>query len=183
MKTLMTAAVFAVFTFTGVAKADLPNLTGKPTTKVKKVTTSEVRDALEDAGYSPKANKNKDGKIISYSVEVKRGDTTITVYMYAAEGNRNIWFEVDMITLDERNPPTKELLLAFLGTHDQLWPAYLVYYPKTKGVQMAMSMSADDFNTATLKGNLDKMMDKFLIVADVFKKVKAAEEKAQSNKD
>ena len=183
MKTLMTAAVFALFAFAGSAKADLPNLTGNKPTTGKKVTTSELGDALEDAGYSPKAVKNKDKKVIGYEVEVKRGDTTITVYMYAAEGNRNLWLEVNMITLDEKNPPTQELLLAFLGTHDQLWPAYLVYYPKTKMVQMAMSMSADGFNSKALKGNLDKMMDKFLIVADVFKKVKTAEENAQKYKD
>ena len=76
---------------------------------------------------------------------------------------------------NDKDPATQELLLALLATHDELWPAYLVYYPTTKLVQLSMSMTAVGFGPATLRTNLEGMMDKLMIVAQAYKKVRDAE--------
>jgi hypothetical protein len=185
MKTLL-AAMFAVLTFAGVANA-LPPI-GRPAQTPEqnprqKITTAQLGEALEALGYTPERNRDKDGKVLGYYIDVKRGDTTVTMYLSVASNGMNLWIDVNMVTLDEKNPPTSELLLAFLGTHDQLWPAYLVYLPKTKMVQMAMSVSSAGFDSDALKAKLNTMMDKFLIVAEVYKKAKAEEQKAQRYKD
>lgn len=179
MKTLMTAVLFAALAATGFAHGDEPVKTTAPAKPaVTKVTTEELGAMLEKMGYAPRPRKDKDGKVTGYAVKLTRDSTTITVYLDVAGTGGNIWLSVNATKFTDKEPATPELLLAFLAAHDQLWPAYLVYYPETKWVELSMSMTAAGFGPATLRTNLDRMMDKFLIVAEAYKKARDAE-KAQ----
>lgn len=179
MKTLMTAVLLAALTATGFARGDEPAKTTAPAKPaVTKVTTEELGALLEKMGYAPRPRKDKDGKVTGYAVELTRDSTTITVYLDVSSTGGNIWLNAIVTVFDDKEPATPELLLAFLSTHDQLWPAYLVYYPKANLVQLAMSMSTAGSGPATLRTNLESMADKHLIVAKAYKKARDAE-KAQ----
>jgi|GEM_PF-2408890 len=182
MKTIITAAILTALSLTNFAKAEQPTPppgdTPNKQQTTKKLTTEELGEMLDNLGYATRPSKNKDGKIVGYYFDLSRGSTKITLYASVSAGT-NIWIDTNMITFDDKTPPTTEMLLAFLGTQDQLWPAYLVYYPKTKLVQMALSVEVAGLTPTILNKKIESMMDKFNIVLEAYKKVKAAEQKAQ----
>ncbi len=179
MKTLMTAVLLAALAATGFATGDEPAQPTAPAAPAApKVTTEYLGDTLEKAGYAPRPVKNKDGKVTGHAVDLHRGTGTFTVYLDVTSNGGHIWLNVYAIKFTDKELATPELLLALLATHDQLYPAYLVYYPETKWVELSMSMTTAGFGPVALRTNLDRMMDKLVIVAEAYRKVRAAEQKA-----
>ena len=179
MKTLMTAVLLAALAATGFAKGDAPTQTTAPAAPAApQLTTEYLGDTLEKAGYAPRPVKNKDGKVTGYFVDLTRGSTAATGYLHVTSNGGHIWLSFYAIKFTDKELATPELLLALLATHDQLYPAYLVYSPETKWVELSMSMTTAGFGPVALRTNLDRMMDKLLIVVEAYRKVRAAEQKA-----
>jgi hypothetical protein len=185
MKKFIVATLLAAFAFngTGMGETPAPAVPAAPATnnlpEVKNITIEDLGQMLDAMGYSPRPGKNKEGKTIGYYVDLSSNGATITAYVTV--GGTNVWIDTNCITYDEKNPATVPLLLGFLAEHDRLWPAYLNYYPKTKVMQLAQSVTGPVTSGALRKG-LDSFMQKFLIVRDAYVKVKQIEKEEAEEK-
>jgi len=121
-------------------------------------------------GFTPEVQRNKEGKIIGYQIQVTRGSSSVPISLALSPSGTRVWMQVGIVTFNERSPATQEVLLELLGKHDDLWPAYVVYYPNWKQIVLSMSMDVTNFGRATLRPQLDKMFDKAMIVIDALKK-------------
>jgi hypothetical protein len=181
VKTLRTALFVAALALTGTAQGQETGKTaGKEPVKTaaKKVTTEDVGLVLEQMGYELQPNKDKDGKLKGYWFDLTRGGTTITLYVNVSPGGTVVWLDNNLITFDEKTPATTETLLGLLAEQDNLWPAYLTYYPKTKMLTLALPVEKA-LTPANIRAALDSFADKFQIVADAYKKVTASEAAAK----
>jgi hypothetical protein len=181
MKTLMTAALLAALALTGLAKADEPTKpTPAPTQATeKKVSLEELGSVLEQMGYTAQPVKDKQGKIVGYTIQVSRGGSNTSILLSLSPSKTRVWMYVGIMTFDEKVPATQELLLALLAKHDELWPAYVTYVPHWKQLVLSMSMDVTNFGPAALRVQLDRVLDKLQIVVDVVNKVQAAQEKGK----
>ncbi|MBA4190359.1 MAG: hypothetical protein C0467_20420 [Planctomycetaceae bacterium] len=181
MKTLMTAAMLAALTLTSVVRADdmgtvkppKPIESAKPV--VKKVTVEELGQMLETMGYSPRPATDKDGKVVGYWVELTRGSITIRVLLDVAPSGTVVWVAANMIQFNDKTPASVDILLGLFAEQNKLWPAYLVFYPKTKMLELAMPLYAQELTPATVRTGLESYLNNVMLVLETYKAVKAKE--------
>jgi hypothetical protein len=177
MKTLMTAVLVSALTFTGLASGQTPPVeTPKPATP-KKMTVEELGKMLEGLGLEVKPFKNKDGEIVGYNVEYTRGSETLRLSLSMSPSGMNVWLNAGMLAFNEKNPATVNVLLAILGKHNEMWPAYVTYFPKDGWIDLSMPVQGPNFTPASLRQGLDTFMDKFILFREAYQKAKKEESK------
>ena len=189
MKTLMTAALLAAFALTGTIQGQTgpaKDPIGSEKTQAKKMTLDDLQQLLDAMGYNLRPGKNAEGKVVGYFFDLTRGSDTITVYLNVV--GDNIWIDTVLITFNEKTPASLPVVLGFLAEQDKLWPAYVVYYPKTKVMEMAQCVKGPNITPAMIRTSLESFMDKFGIVKNAYQAAKAreeaeAKEKADVTKD
>ena len=150
------------------------------------ITTEQLGQMLETMGLSPRANKNKEGKILGYYVEqtVKAGKANFYFTVSGTGSETTVWVDTNVAVFGDQNPATVSMLTGLLAEQDNLWPAYFVYYPKTKILQLAMPLQNANPTAAMIRKTMDDFAAKCNTVLDVLAKEMDKEKaKADENKE
>jgi hypothetical protein len=183
MTKLMTAAVLAVLTLSPVAFADEP---AKAAQEKKEFTIPELGTMLDEMGYGPRESKDKDGKVTGYYVDMNRDGSKVTCFL-TVSGGTTVWFDNTLLVFDDKTPATLPVVLGLLAEQDNLWPAYIVHYPKTNKLVLAQAVTGPDVSRKALRDGLESFMDKWVVVKNTYQKVlkeeAIAREKAEKEGD
>jgi hypothetical protein len=128
---------------------------------------------LDTMGLSPRPRKDKDGKVIGYHIDqmTKLGKATYYLSVSGTGSSATIWVDANIAVFGDKNPATVALLTALLAEQDNLWPAYIVYYPKTKVLQLAMPLQNANPTPAQIQKTLTDFTVKCNTVLDTLAKV------------
>lgn len=170
MKTLTTAAVLAALTFSP-ARGDEPAKTKTPAkAEVKKITVADLGRMLEELGHEPRESKDKDGKVIGFHVDQTRDGTKVTCYVTVSDDGTTVWIDNSLLVFNEKTLATVPVLLGLLAEQDDLWPAYVVYYPKTKRLKLARAVEGPELTRQKLRAGLESFMEKWAVVRNAYQK-------------
>lgn len=158
MKTLMIAAFLTALAIAGTAPSAEPVKTPVPTPKSepvkqagKQISVEELGTMLEAMGYELKPFNNKDGKLIGYSTQFESEGWTIYGTFEISEDGKKIWlFGKIAPVVDESTAAS--VLLAMIGSSDELSPAYLTYLPKSKKFEIVLPLTNGNMNPAAIRG-------------------------------
>jgi hypothetical protein len=183
MNKFMTAVLVASLAFTGLTQGQTPPTDAPPAQDAKstpqKFTYDDLGKMLESMGYTIHPQKDKEGKLYGFNIELTRGSQTVTFRISLSPSQEVIWLDMDLMAFNEKEPATPALLLKFFGEHDKLWPAYMVYYANINRLQMSMPLKGPNFTPALIRTTLDSFVDKLQIVKDAYAAVKKEEAKSK----
>lgn len=179
MKTILTATLLTALTLASTARSEDSGTTKpiEPTkSAVKKITIEELGQMLEPMGYAPRPALSKEGKLLGYWVELTRSSTTFRVFIDVAPSGTVVWVSSNMIQFNEKTPASIDTLLGLIAEQNKLWPAYQVFYPKSKMLELAMPLHVQELNRATIRTGLESFLSNAMIVLETYKAAKAKEQ-------
>jgi hypothetical protein len=110
---------------------------------------------LDDLGLNPKANANKEGKLVDYDLEFQSGTWTMRHWVSISPSGKFIWINTNIAKPLPAEGISVEALLGLLEQNNDVWPAFVYYVKEVRRLRLGMGIRNEDLTPAKLRKDID----------------------------
>jgi hypothetical protein len=119
------------------------------------VSMAQLGKMLDDLGLNPKANTNKEGKVVDYDLEFQSGTWTMRHWVSISPSGKFLWINTNLAKPLPAEGVSVEALLGLLEQNNDVWPAFVYYVKEVRRLRLGMGIRNEDLTPAKLRKDID----------------------------
>jgi hypothetical protein len=120
-----------------------------------RLSMAQLGKMLDDLGLNPKANTNKEGKVVDYDLEFQSGTWTMRHWVSISPSGKFLWINTNLAKPLPAEEVSVEALLGLLEQNNDVWPAFVYYVKEVRRLRLGMGIRNEDLTPAKLRKDID----------------------------